>query len=162
MPSQHVCQPGVTQSIEPEFQATATLMNNKILLMSLFVTLAGLPAITAAEDDSLSTVETGCATETETYCSQVTLGEGRLLACYYAHEDKLSSGCVTALYSTLDLLQAEVNALTHVANECIDDIDKYCATTEPGDGRIAKCLGYHSAELSESCSTAIDEYLASE
>ena len=137
-------------------------MNIKILLMSLFVILAGLPAITAAEEDILSTVETGCATETETYCSQVTLGEGRMLACYYAHEDKLSSECITALYSALGMLQAEVNALTHVANECIDDIDKYCVSTEPGDGRIAKCLGYHSEELSESCSTAIEQILGPE
>ncbi len=126
------------------------------------VIASGLPTITLAEDDILGAVETGCATETETYCSQVSLGEGRLLACYYAHEDKLSSDCVIALYSAIETLNAEVRALTHVANECIDDIDKYCANTEPGDGRIAKCLGYHSDELSEGCSTAIEGYLGAE
>jgi len=137
-------------------------MHIKILQLIVFLTACGFVTITFAEEDILSTVETGCAAETETYCNQVTPGEGRLLACYYAHEDKLSGDCVTALYSAFDMLSSEINALTHVANECIDDIGRYCANTEPGDGRIAKCLGYHSGELSEGCSTAIEEYLGSE
>lgn len=137
-------------------------MNTKILLLIVILILGGLPTITSAEEDIQSVVETGCATETKTYCGQVTLGEGRLLACYYAHEDKLSSDCVTALYSAFDMLNAEINALTHVASVCLNDIEQYCANTDAGDGRIAKCLGYHSDQLSEECSTTIEEYLGSE
>lgn len=50
-------------------------------------------------DDIVSQVERGCATEIENFCSQVTLGEGRMLACFYAHEDKLSGQCQFTLYS---------------------------------------------------------------
>ncbi len=35
----------------------------------------------------------------ETYCKNVTPGEQRILACLYAHEDKLSGRCVYALYN---------------------------------------------------------------
>jgi len=33
----------------------------------------------------------GCKKEIETYCKGVTPGEGRILACLYAYEDKLSA-----------------------------------------------------------------------
>jgi len=134
-------------------------MNISMLKLLAVTVIAGIITSVNAEEDIISDVEAGCAAETENYCSQVTLGEGRLLACYYAHEDKLSGECVNTLYTAFETLAAEVNALTHVANQCINDIDKFCADTEAGDGRIAKCLGYHSEELSEHCSTAIDEYL---
>ena len=134
-------------------------MKINTLTSLVLLLIIGICGVASAEEDIISTVETGCAAETENYCSQVTLGEGRLLACYYAHEDKLSSECVTALYNAIEMLQAEVNALTHVASECNDDINKFCTHTEPGDGRVAKCLGYHSEELSKHCSTAINRYL---
>ncbi len=40
----------------------------------------------------------GCQAEIETYCKDVTPGESRILACLYAHGDKLSEGCKYALY----------------------------------------------------------------
>jgi hypothetical protein len=134
-------------------------MKTAHITMVALVTLFAVPGAAFAQDEAVSAVETGCLEETEKYCSQVTLGEGRLLACFYAHEDKLSSGCVNALYDAVEILNAEINALTEVAETCTHDIDKFCANTEIGDGRVAKCLGYHSEELSEACSTSIDKYL---
>ncbi len=40
----------------------------------------------------------GCQAEIETYCKDVTPGEARILACLYAHEDKLPERCLYALY----------------------------------------------------------------
>ena len=40
----------------------------------------------------------GCQAEIETYCKDVTLGKARIMACLYAHEDKLSERCKYALY----------------------------------------------------------------
>ena len=45
---------------------------------------------TWAQDDIIENVIAACEPEIEAYCSQVTLGEGRLLACFYAHEDNIS------------------------------------------------------------------------
>jgi hypothetical protein len=135
-------------------------MNKNMIKMLAAMALAGIIGSVYAGEDIVSDVAAGCAAETEQYCSQVTLGEGRLLACFYAHEDKLSSECVNTLYTAFDTLSAEVNALTHVAEQCSGDIETFCAETEMGEGRVAQCLGYHSEELSESCSNAIEGYLA--
>ncbi len=38
---------------------------------------------------------------------------------------------------------------------CKADLEKFCKGVEPGEGRIAKCLKEHEAELSEECKTSI-------
>ena len=64
-----------------------------------------------------------CQPEIDAYCSQVTLGEGRLLACFYAHEDKLSGRCQYALYEGAARLEQFAAAVTHLAVECMDDLE---------------------------------------
>ena len=63
----------------------------KTTLIALFLAF-GLVA-TASAEDATATVEQGCEVEIKQFWSQVTLGEDRLLACLYAHEDKLSGQC---------------------------------------------------------------------
>ena len=53
-------------------------------------------------------VVTGCKAELEKYCSNVTPGEGRVLACLYAHNDKLSGRCEYALYDAAVQLERAV------------------------------------------------------
>lgn len=112
---------------------------------------------TAMAQDPVSTVVTGCATEIETYCSQVSEGEGRMLACFYAHEDKLSGQCQYALYSAASQLDQAVSALNYVAGQCEGDIKKLCANVEVGEGRILECLGSQEESVSPACKTAIAE-----
>jgi hypothetical protein len=50
--------------------------------------------VTAVMQGQLSgQVAEGCNTELARFCAEVTPGEGRLLACLYAHGDKLSGQC---------------------------------------------------------------------
>ena len=106
--------------------------------------------------DPVSTVETGCAEEIGKYCSQVMMGEGRLLACFYAHEDKLSGRCQYALYSAANQLDQAVSALDYVASQCGDDIASHCAQVEMGEGRIVSCLR-DNAETTDACRAALDD-----
>lgn len=99
----------------------------------------------------------GCTAEIENYCSQVTPGEARLLACFYAHEDKLSGQCQYSLYSASVQLEQAVNALTYLATQCRNDIMKLCATVEAGEGRILECLDAQADAVSERCTTAIGQ-----
>ena len=69
------------------------------------------PTLTAIEPESHGQVVEGCKTELETHCKGVTPGEGRLLACLYAYEDKLSSRCDYALYDAAARLDQAVTAL---------------------------------------------------
>lgn len=114
-------------------------------------------SITVSAGDIVDTVEKGCATDIEKYCSQVTPGEGRLLACFFAHEDKISSQCQFALYNASAQLEHAVSALNYVAGECDDDIMKMCAEVEVGEGRILECLDANKESVSASCMQAIDD-----
>ncbi len=87
----------------------------------LVVVVAGLLlGVTGAwaQDSIIDNVMEACETEITAYCSQVTPGEGRLLACFYAHEDKISGRCQYAVYEGAALLEQFAAAVTHVATEC--------------------------------------------
>jgi len=110
-----------------------------------------------AQEEIIDGVIAGCETEITTYCSQVTPGEGRLLACFYAHEDKLSGQCEYALYQGAAQLEQFATAVTHLAVECSEDLEKFCAQVELGEGRVGTCLLEHKADVSDACRQAIDD-----
>ncbi|HAY38731.1 MAG TPA: hypothetical protein DCY53_04925, partial [Desulfobacteraceae bacterium] len=94
--------------------------------MMVLIALAFLPLLVTAATAQQSLIETvanGCKIEIEKYCSQVTPGQGRILACLYAHEDKLSAKCEYALYDAAVQLERAVAALSYVANECDADLE---------------------------------------
>jgi len=111
----------------------------------------------ASAQDIVSDVQKGCAVEIEKYCSQVTQGEGRLLACFYAHEDKLSGQCGFALYKASAQLEHAVSALNYVAGQCEDDILAHCAEVQLGEGRVKQCLEANVDSVSPACKAAIAE-----
>ena len=125
--------------------------HTKLLTALMLTAMAGA----ALAQDIVTTVEKGCAAEIENYCSQVTLGEGRLLACFYAHEDKLSGQCQYALYTASAQLEHAVSALNYVAGQCQNDIVTNCANVAAGEGRILECLEANSETVSGPCKAAI-------
>lgn len=129
--------------------------NHFLILAVAF--LLSLAAAAGAEEDIAEKVLTACQPEIESYCSQVTPGEGRLLACFVAHEDKLSGKCGWALYEAMDELDEFVNAVAYLADSCWDDLEKHCSEVEMGEGRVAKCLLDHQGEVSPDCKQAIKD-----
>ncbi len=107
-----------------------------------------------AQQGLLETVVNGCKAELEKYCSNVTPGEGRLLACLYAYEDKLSGRCEYALYDAASRLERVVTALAYTANECSSDLKQYCAGVAAGEGRLLECLQKNDAKVSKRCKQA--------
>ena len=45
-----------------------------------------------------------CKTDLKAYCSQVNPGNGRIISCLYAHEDRLSESCDAATEDLANLL----------------------------------------------------------
>jgi hypothetical protein len=112
--------------------------------------------VTAVMEGELSAqVLEGCSSELAQYCAEVTPGEGRLLACLYAHGDKLSGQCDYALYDAAVRLEQAVGAVTYVASECRSELDTLCADVEVGEGRVAQCLKDHASQLSSRCDQAL-------
>ncbi len=107
-----------------------------------------------AQQSLLETVANGCKEELEKYCKNVTPGEGRLLACLYAYEDKLSGRCEYALYDAATQLERAVAALSYIANECSSDLKQYCAGVAAGEGRLLQCLQKNDDKVSKRCKQA--------
>jgi Cysteine rich repeat len=114
--------------------------------------------VTAAVQGQLGEqVLNGCNTELARFCAEVTPDEGRLLACLYAHGDKLSKQCDYALYNAAARLERAIGAITYVASECRAELETHCATVDVGEGRVAQCLKSHASELSPGCDQALTE-----
>ena len=118
--------------------------------------IAGAMQVAVAQESLLESVAQGCEAELTGFCGNVTPGDGRVLACLYAHGDKLSGKCEYALYDAAAQLERFISALTYLATECAEDFETHCAAVEAGEGRIAQCLLDNKANLQARCSTAID------
>ena len=106
----------------------------------------------AKAEAAMAKVEAACEADLDKYCKSVTPGEGRIALCLMAHEDKISYACFDALLSVADGIELAVSNLERAADACAGDIDKLCASIEPGEGRIVQCLIDKKPELSTQCS----------
>ena len=132
-------------------------MRIKTILMLIVAAVFMLVSNATAAENLVETVAKGCEKELTSYCSNVTPGEGRILACLYAHSDKLSGQCEYALYDAAVQLERFVAALAYLANECGDDLDKFCSGVEMGEGRLLKCLDDNSEKISARCTQALKD-----
>ncbi len=121
--------------------------------LGMLAMLAMNPA--AAEDTLLDYVLDACEADLQQYCSQVTPGEGRLLYCVAAHEDKISGQCSYALFSAAVLLEKLSDFIVDVAVSCETEIETLCGEVELGEGRILACLEEHEAKLGDACKSVI-------
>jgi len=127
------------------------------LVVLVCLLLFGGNAIAAEQKGIVDTVKEGCKKELDTYCKGVTPGEGRVLACLYAFEDKLSDRCEYALYDAASRLEKAVNALTYAATQCKEDLNAFCSKVQPGQGRLLECLDKNSAKVSAKCKQALKD-----
>ena len=107
-----------------------------------------------AQQTLIQTVADGCKAEIQKYCGDVKPGEGRVLACLFAHNDKLSGRCEYALYDAATQLERAVSALSYAVHECSSDLEKYCADVPAGRGRLLECLQKNDAKVSSRCKQA--------
>jgi hypothetical protein len=108
-----------------------------------------------AADSMADSLKKACNKELTTFCKGVPAGEGRILACLYAFEDKVSDKCISALYDAADQLEAAMTALKYAATECKGDLQKFCAEVKPGQGRGLACLNKHDKDVSQTCKDAL-------
>ena len=144
-------------------------MKHVVPLLAKFVLLPlglGISSIAYAQSDAMNAIlerltaglknlEASCRDDIKKYCSTVTPGEGRILYCMQAHEDKISPACEYDLNELESQVQTTTENLREAVNACRSDIDKFCAKTQPGQGRIAACLASNRASVSKSCVQAV-------
>src|SRR5688572_19885964 len=92
----------------------------------------------------INKVADACAADMDDFCGRVTSGGGRVSLCMLAHEDQLSRGCRSALYSIKRNVESTAEA-------CWSEIRTVCGETE----KIGQCLGQKKGSLSSACQTII-------
>ena len=132
-------------------------MRTKAILLVMVAAVFMLVSNANAAEDIIESVAKGCEKELISYCSNVTTGEGRVLACLYAHNDKLSGQCEYALYDAAVQLERFVSALSYLANECDADLENFCSAVEAGEGRLLECLDDNSKKISARCTQALKD-----
>jgi hypothetical protein len=102
-------------------------------------------------------LENSCADDIKKYCSDVTPGEGRMIYCMQAHEDKISPKCTFDLEEAATDVQLSADNLRDAITACHAEIIGVCGKTQPGQGRIAACLIANKSTASKNCVEAIDK-----
>ncbi len=114
-------------------------MSKVMILVAPFVAaLAVTPAARAARTGG------PCRQDVQKFCPDTKPGGGALRDCLKQHAAELSPACQEHLKQA----KAKVKAWRQA---CEDDVQKFCASVQPGGGNILKCLHQHHDELSKSC-----------
>jgi hypothetical protein len=105
----------------------------------------------------ITTLENSCASDIKKYCKDVTPGEGRMIYCMQAHEDKISPKCAYELGETAGSVQATSDLLKDGVIACKAEMSGVCGKIQPGQGRIAACLIANRSTASKDCADAIQK-----
>ncbi len=132
-------------------------MGTKVLASLAFVALLVAATPARAEESLADSIKKACNKELTTFCKGVPQGQGRILACLYAFEDKVSDKCVYAVYNAAVELEQAVNALKFAASQCQGDLQKFCADVKLGEGRGLACLSKHDKDVSQTCKDALKQ-----
>jgi hypothetical protein len=129
----------------------------KTIIGSMLLGAMVLAGGARAADSVADKLKSACKTEMTTFCKGVVPGEGRVLACLYAFENKVSDKCSYAVYDAAVELEKAVNALKFAASQCSTDLQKYCANVKPGQGRGLACLQKNDKNVSTQCKDALKQ-----
>jgi hypothetical protein len=111
--------------------------------------------LAARLDAAVKKVEAACSDDLKKYCSTVTPGEGRLILCMQAHEDKVSEKCDFALFDASRRLNRALDRIDRAADICWSDIEKYCSNIPEGGGRILQCLTGQKTSITSACQSEL-------
>ena len=127
------------------------------MVTGIVVAMFMLTAQTEAQDGLLESLVKACEPELTTYCSTVTPGNNRILACIYAYQDQLSGQCEYALYDASVQLERAVAAMSYVISECSGDVQNLCSGVAQGEGRLVSCLNDNESDVSPQCTRAMTD-----
>jgi Cysteine rich repeat len=96
-------------------------------------------------------LEKSCAADIKKYCRDVTPGEGRMIYCMQAHEDKISPKCAYDLEEAAADVQLSADNLKEAIIACKAEISGVCGKIRQGQGRIAACLYENRSTASKAC-----------
>ena len=97
-----------------------------------------------------------CGTEIKSQCEGVKEGGGRLLACLYAREGKLSADCGNVVAVSIERLGVVLGAFANVVRICEGDAKRVCNGVVAGNGNLVGCLSHMKQSVSAQCNATLD------
>ena len=101
-------------------------------------------------------IKADCAKDIKGLCRQVQDGRGRVLACLYSQDKRLSPKCATTVVASSAGLVEAISATTDLRRACEADAKQHCTVVRPGDGRLVDCLNLYRKSISQACNAALD------
>lgn len=108
----------------------------------------------SAQESLADMVLNDCNDELVEYCSKVIPGRGRVVACLYAHSDKLTNQCSLTIEVGVQHLNLVLSAVSYVVDQCGNDLDNFCGDVEIGSGRMHQCMSENKDNLEPMCKAA--------
>ena len=102
-----------------------------------------------------------CAQDIDTDCGHVKPGEGRLMGCLYANDDKISNQCGMALTDASVQFETVAAQASEVIDACETERETFCPTAKWGQGGVVKCLAMqsHTVEsVSAGCRLVLEKF----
>jgi hypothetical protein len=130
----------------------------KTLLIVLIFAGATCGAASAQDriEDYVAALKVACAKEIKAQCKGIKEGKGRILACLYGREDKLSPRCGEVVLGSLDRLGEMLAALANVRRVCEADAKRLCNGVAAGEGNLIGCLAAARRSVSSQCNATLD------
>jgi hypothetical protein len=149
---------GYSMKIALRFLATAGLLPLGVVLsVTAYAQSDTMGAILEKLTARIQTLENSCGEDIKKFCSTVTPGEGRVVYCMKAHEDKISPKCAFELDDLEADFQIVLDQFKEAVRACQSDIAKLCGQTAPGQGRIAACLAANKESVTQTCVEAVEK-----
>jgi hypothetical protein len=134
------------------------MLRHRVLIATALI--VGLQATTAFAQDRpeayAAALKRSCAAELKSRCTGVQEGRGRLLACLYAYENKLSARCGEVVFDSMERLGEAIGSLANVRRVCEGDVRRLCNGVAAGNGNLVGCLSQTRRNVSSQCNAALD------
>jgi len=131
-----------------------------------FIAALALPLMTAPTDPArANSLMTACKVDVASLCSGVKEGRGRISACLFAHDNRISGSCkpelakVTSSGTFKKMVPASLNSLkgsegdTRLRQVCAGDIKTHCSGVGSATDKILACLYAWSNRIDKTCHT---------
>lgn len=137
----------------------ARFSNRAILIAVLAIPLATMSAAPV----QASSLMTACKVDVASLCKGVSEGRGRISACLFAHDNRISGSCkpelakVTSSGTFKKMVPASLNSLKGSAGDaqlrqvCANDIKSYCGGVGSATDKVLACLYAWSNRIDKSC-----------
>jgi len=99
--------------------------------------------------------ENPCAGDVKTFCGSVEFGAGRVAKCLEENKDRVSAACQARMASDEAWAQG---LLKEFSADCMQDLNRFCGSVRPGEGRVMRCLERRQDDLRQACQGWVERF----